>query len=98
MGKKERKIARKSGKPCINHSKNYDTTECERCHEYFCTECIVEDWHESFFSQFLGQKREFVKKDYCIPCQKRVVRIRLLSYIGLLALFGIPVILWLLLP
>ena len=97
MGQKNRKIAKKPGKPCVNHNSNYTTVECERCHKYFCSECTVEDWHESFFSQFVGQKRSFSKKDYCIPCQKRVVRVRLFGYIGLLSLFGLPIVLWLML-
>jgi hypothetical protein len=97
MSQKSRKISKKPGVSCANHSDNYITVECERCHEFFCSECMVEDWHENFFTQFIGQKRNFSKKDYCIPCEKRVVRVRLLSYFGLLSLFGLPIVLWLLL-
>lgn len=79
---------------CINHPANLDTKECERCHNYFCSECYIEDWHETFFQQFVGQKREMVKKIYCVPCQKRVIRVRMIAYIGLLVLFLSPVLLW----
>ncbi len=97
MGNTKRQISRKKGSVCVNHSGSYDTKECERCHKFFCTDCIVEDWHENFFSQFIGQKRDFIQKYYCKPCQTRVVRIRLAGYIGLLLMFGLPVVLWVLL-
>ena len=97
MGQKIRKIAVKSGKPCVNHKTRYDTVECERCHEFFCPDCVVEDWSENFLLQFVGRKRDFIKKDYCILCEKRVVRVRLFGYIALLLLFGLPILLWLLL-
>lgn len=94
MPQKQRKITKKAGEPCINHSDNFNTEECERCHKFFCSECIIEDWHESFLTQFIGQKREFNRKKYCFSCQKRVVRVRLIGYIGLLLLFGLPIVLW----
>jgi hypothetical protein len=96
MGDKSRRISRKQGPVCTNHKNRFDTKECERCHKFFCSDCIIEDWHENFFSQFIGQKRDFIKKNYCHPCQKRVVRIRLAGYIGLLIMFGLPVVLWML--
>ena len=96
MGDSKRKISRKQGPVCTNHSTRFDTEECDRCHKFFCADCSVEDWHENFFSQFIGQKRDFIKKNYCKPCQKRVVRIRLAAYIGLLLMFGLPILLWLL--
>ena len=96
MPQKQRKISKKAGQSCVNHNDNFITEECERCHKFFCSDCIVEDWHESFFTQFVGQKRAFTKKNYCIPCQKRVVRVRLIGYSGLLLLFGLPIVLWLL--
>ncbi|MFX0016577.1 MAG: hypothetical protein ACFFB2_18755 [Promethearchaeota archaeon] len=85
----------KKGNPCINHPNIFNTQECERCHEYFCPECFIEDWSVNFFQQFIGQKRDFVQKIYCKPCQKRVTRIRMIAYIGLLLLFGGPIMLWL---
>jgi hypothetical protein len=94
MSSKTRKIAKK-GQPCVNHPNNLKTEECERCHRFFCEECYVEEWHETFFQQFIGQKREIVKNIYCKPCRKRVVRIRMIAYIGILLLFFLPIILWL---
>jgi hypothetical protein len=91
MTKFKRKISKK-GTPCVNHPKNLVTQECERCHQYFCSECYVEDWHETFFHQFLAQKREVVKTIYCIPCQKRVVRVRMIAYIGFLSILLLPII------
>ncbi|MHA2138200.1 MAG: hypothetical protein ACXABU_08435 [Candidatus Hodarchaeales archaeon] len=96
MGDKDRRISRKQGPVCANHTDRFDTKECDRCHKFFCTDCNVEDWHENFFSQFIGKKRDFIKKIYCHPCQKRVVRIRMAGYIGLLLMFGLPVVLWVL--
>jgi hypothetical protein len=94
MGKKTRKISKKRGVACTNHSDNFETKECERCKKFFCSDCYVEDWHESFLSQFVGQKREFVKKIYCKPCQKRVVRVRLIGYGGLLLILVLPFVIW----
>ncbi|MHA2176260.1 MAG: hypothetical protein ACXACP_01285 [Candidatus Hodarchaeales archaeon] len=96
MPKKTRKIGKKQGPACANHPNNHNTEECERCKKFFCSDCIVEDWHENFFSQFIGQKRKYIQKIYCKPCEKRVVRIRLLANFGLLILFGLPIVLWLL--
>ncbi|MHA1995002.1 MAG: hypothetical protein ACW97Z_10710 [Candidatus Hodarchaeales archaeon] len=83
MGDKDRRISRKQGPVCANHTDRFDTKECDRCHKFFCTE-------------FIGKKRDFIKKIYCHPCQKRVVRIRMAGYIGLLLMFGLPVVLWVL--
>ena len=94
MNKKKSK-KKKTGQPCINHPDHFETKECERCNEYFCSECYVEDWSTNFFHQFIGQKRDFIQKFYCQPCRKRVVRIRVIAYLGLLLLFGGPIVLWL---
>ncbi len=94
MAKTKEKQHRK-GRGCVNHSNNFETKECERCHEYFCPDCYIEDWSVNFFQQFVGQKRNFVKKIYCKPCRNRVIRIRMIAYLGLLILFGGPVVLWL---
>ena len=94
MGKKARKISKKRGVACTNHSDNFMTKECERCKKFFCSDCYVEDWHESFLSQFVGQKREFIQKIYCKPCQKRVVRVRLIGYSGLLLILVLPLVIW----
>ena len=91
MPKKTRKIGKKQGPPCVNHPDNCNTQECERCKKFFCSECIVEDWHENFFSQFIGQKRDFIQKIYCKPCEKRVRRIRVIASVGILFLFGLPI-------
>ena len=88
------KKKRKKGFACTNHQNNYETKQCERCDQYFCEECYVEDWHENFLHQFIGQKRDFVKRIYCLPCQKRVVRVRLIAYLGILLVFAIPFVLW----
>ena len=85
----------KTGEVCINHPDNYETKECERCHEFFCADCITEDWSTNFFQQFIGQKRDFIQKIYCHPCRTRVVRIRVLAYLMLLLLFAGPIVLWL---
>ena len=85
---------RNTGQACINHQNDFETKECERCHEHFCPKCFVEDWSVNFFQQFIGQKQDFVQKIYCKPCQRRVVRIRMIAYIGLLFLFGGPIVLW----
>ena len=90
--KKGRK--KEKGVACVNHPDNYDTKECERCDKFFCSECYVEDWQENFLHQFIGQKRDFIKKIYCNPCQKRVLRVRVIAYLGLLALIGGPFFLW----
>ena len=94
MGQKTRKSSKKRGLACVNHSANLVTKECERCHKFFCSECYIEDWHESFLTQFVGQKRDFIKKIYCKPCQKRVVRVRLIGYSGLLIIFILPFVIW----
>ena len=94
MSQKKQKRLKKRGPACINHPANFETKKCERCKQYFCSECFVEDWHKNFLSQFVGQKRDFIKKIYCIPCQKRVVRVRLLAYSGLLILFVLPFVIW----
>jgi hypothetical protein len=94
MSQKKRKLSKKRGSACVNHPNNFETKKCERCHQFFCSECFIEDWHENFLSQFVGQKRDFIKKIYCIPCQKRVVRVRLLAYSGLLVLFVLPFVIW----
>lgn len=91
---KARSKKRKKGQACVNHPNNFETKECERCDNFFCEDCIVEDWSVNFFQQFIGQKRDFVQKIYCKPCYKRVVRIRMIAYVGLLVLFGGPVVLW----
>ncbi|UCE13090.1 MAG: hypothetical protein JSV04_12970 [Candidatus Heimdallarchaeota archaeon] len=96
MPKKKRKES-KQGPACVNHEDRFDTEECERCHEFYCPNCYVEDWHENFLQQFVGQKRDFIQRIYCTSCQKRVVRVRLIAYIGLLLLFGTPFVLWFLL-
>ncbi|MFW9905909.1 MAG: hypothetical protein ACFFFH_16425 [Candidatus Thorarchaeota archaeon] len=93
---KKRSKKEKKGQACVNHPNTFETKECERCKNYFCEECIIEDWSVNFFHQFLGQKRNFVHKTYCKPCYKRVVLIRMIAYAGLLALFGGPVVLWIL--
>ncbi|MHA1972339.1 MAG: hypothetical protein ACTSW1_05065 [Candidatus Hodarchaeales archaeon] len=96
-----RKIKRKAvkkGKPCFNHPNNFETEECERCHKFFCSECYVEDWNENFYQQFLGKKREFIKRIYCKSCHRRIIRIRIIAAAGVLALFLIPFIIWVILP
>ncbi len=85
---------KEQSQPCSNHPSNADTEECERCHKFFCAECYIEDWHENFLYQFVGKKREFVKRVYCSPCQKRVQRMRLIAYLGLFILLVGPFILW----
>lgn len=93
---KLKRIKTKKSHPCINHPNINETKECERCHQYFCSNCYLEDWHETFFGQFLARKREVVKTIYCKPCQKRVVRIRMIAYLGLLTLFTLPIVIWVL--
>ncbi|MHA2306020.1 MAG: hypothetical protein ACXACU_11570 [Candidatus Hodarchaeales archaeon] len=93
----KRKKGKEKGYPCVNHPKNYDTEECERCQRFFCAECYIEDWQENFLHQFIGQKRDFIQKIYCIPCQKRVGRVRMIAYLGLLAIFVTPFAIWLIL-
>ncbi|MFX1282067.1 MAG: hypothetical protein ACFFB5_00365 [Promethearchaeota archaeon] len=95
MTKKKEKQLRK-GHMCVNHPNNFETKECERCNEYFCSDCYIEDWSVNFFQQFLGQKRDFIQKIYCKPCYNRVMRVRMIAYLGLLLLFGGPIVLWLL--
>ena len=85
------------GPACVNHPDNYNAKECERCRKYFCSECYIEDWQENFLHQFVGQKRDFIKKIYCKPCQKRVARVRMIAYIGLLGLFGTPFVIYMIL-
>ena len=89
-----RTIKRTKGIPCVNHPDNIETQQCERCHKYFCQDCLIEDWNENFYQQFLGKKRQFTSKTYCKACQKRVIRARLITSIILLALFMSPLILW----
>ncbi|MFX0170776.1 MAG: hypothetical protein ACFE9L_02540 [Candidatus Hodarchaeota archaeon] len=91
MVKEKRRISRKEP-PCVNHPNNYGTKECKRCNQYFCSECYIEDWHETFFHQFLAQKREVIKTVYCKPCQRRVVRVRMIGYIGFLIILTLPLI------
>ncbi|MFX0084731.1 MAG: hypothetical protein ACFFAU_03580 [Candidatus Hodarchaeota archaeon] len=85
---------KEKGSSCVNHPDNYDTEECERCRKFFCSECYIEDWQENFLHQFIGQKRDFIKKIYCEPCQKRVRRVRMIAYLGLLGLFVTPFVIW----
>lgn len=92
---KKRSKTQKKGQSCVNHPNRFETKECERCDDFFCEDCIIEDWSVNFFQQFIGQKRDFVKKTYCKPCYNRVVRIRMIAYVGLLVLFGGPIVLWL---
>ena len=93
----KRKKRKEKGQPCINHPNNYDTEECDRCQQFFCSECYVEDWQENFLQQFIGQKRNFQKKFYCYSCQRRVNRVHMIAYLGLLALFVTPILIWLIL-
>ncbi|MHA2225574.1 MAG: hypothetical protein ACXAC8_10250 [Candidatus Hodarchaeales archaeon] len=95
MAKKKR-TKQKKELSCVNHPDRFETAECERCHQHYCSECYVEDWSVNFFQQFIGQKRNFVQKVYCEPCQKRVVRVRMVAYLGLLVLFGAPFVVMLL--
>ncbi|MFX1517768.1 MAG: hypothetical protein ACFFC6_15805 [Promethearchaeota archaeon] len=90
----QRSTKRKKGQACVNHPNRFETKECERCNEFFCEECIIEDWSVNFFQQFIGQKRDFIQKTYCKPCYRRVAQIRMIAYIGLLVLFGGPIALW----
>ena len=39
----KRSKKRKKGQACINHPNIFETKECERCDEFFCDDCIVED-------------------------------------------------------
>jgi len=89
-----RTIKRTKGISCVNHPDNIETQECERCHKYFCQECLIEDWSENFYQQFLGKKRQFTSKIYCRPCQKRVNRARVITSIILLTLLISPLLLW----
>ncbi|MFW9856856.1 MAG: hypothetical protein ACFFFG_17540 [Candidatus Thorarchaeota archaeon] len=91
---KRRREKQKQGASCVNHPSRYETMECERCHQNFCSECVVEDWHETFFQQFIGEKRKMVKQVYCIPCRQRILRIRVIASIGLLTILLLPLVLW----
>lgn len=93
----KRKKKKEKGHSCVNHRDNYETKECDRCQQFFCSECYTEEWQENFLHQFIGQKRDFIMKIYCIPCQRRVNRVHMIAYLGLLALFVIPFTIWLIL-
>ncbi|MFX0091835.1 MAG: hypothetical protein ACFFBD_08745 [Candidatus Hodarchaeota archaeon] len=81
---------------CIKHPTVQASKRCERCGDYFCSDCIKEEWSTTFFRSIIGKPQDFEKHYYCVNCRRRTSMIRLILSIGLLLIFLLPSIFFLL--
>ncbi|MFX1250132.1 MAG: hypothetical protein ACFFCZ_00780 [Promethearchaeota archaeon] len=84
-----------TGPICVNHPTVSATKKCERCGQYFCSECIHEEWSTTFFRSIVGQSQDFEKHYYCSGCAQKTNYLRLVLSIALLLLFLVPTIFFL---
>ncbi|MFX1537998.1 MAG: hypothetical protein ACFFDI_27710 [Promethearchaeota archaeon] len=84
-----------TGLICVNHPTVPASKKCERCGQYFCSECIKEEWSTTFFRSIVGQPQDFEKHYYCSNCAQKTNYLRLVLSIGLLLLFLVPTIFFL---
>ncbi len=93
QGSKRRYKTGKMGEFCKNHPQRRADTQCQKCKEYYCTQCVEDVWKETrIVEQALGQKREFKRQFLCKKCERRDRIIRVMEAIALLILFLMPVL------
>ncbi|MFX0064553.1 MAG: hypothetical protein ACFFC7_20460 [Candidatus Hermodarchaeota archaeon] len=80
---------------CVNHPTVPAVKKCERCGQYFCSECIKEEWSTTFFRSIVGQPQDFEKHFYCSDCAQKTNYLRLVLSIALLLLFLVPTLFFL---